>query len=77
MYNLLKAFLFLFDPETVHRLTILFLKFIPINKTSIPPELSIKIFGLDFMSPIGLAAGLIKMLKCMIKCYNLVLVLLK
>ena len=57
MYNLLKAFLFLFDPEIVHRLTILFLKFIPINKTSIPPELNIKIFGLDFMSPIGLAAG--------------------
>ena len=57
MYNLLKAFLFLFDPEIVHRLTILFLKFIPINKTSIPPELNIKIFGLDFLSPIGLAAG--------------------
>ena len=57
MYNLLKAFLFLFDPEIVHRLTILFLKYIPINKTSIPPELNIKIFGLDFMSPIGLAAG--------------------
>ena len=57
MYNLFKAFLFLFDPEIVHRLTILFIKFIPINKTSIPPELNIKIFGLDFLSPIGLAAG--------------------
>ena len=27
MYNLFKAFLFLFDPEVIHRLTILFLKF--------------------------------------------------
>ena len=57
MYNLLKAFLFLFDPEIVHRLTILFLKFIPINKPSIPKELNTKILGLDFLSPIGLAAG--------------------
>ena len=40
MYNLFKAFLFLFDPEVIHRLTILFLKFIPLNKTFIPKELN-------------------------------------
>ena len=57
MYNLLKAFLFLFDPEIVHRLTILFLKFIPINKTSIPPRIKYKNLWYEFMSPIGLAAG--------------------
>ena len=57
MYNLFKAFLFLFDPEVIHRLTILFLKFIPLNKTFIPKELNTKIFGMNFSSPIGLAAG--------------------
>jgi len=71
MYKLLKAFLFLFDPEAIHRLTILFLKFVPLNKTFIPKELNIKIFGLNFSSPIGLAAGFDKNAEVYSKILNL------
>ena len=71
MYNLFKAFLFLFDPEVIHRLTILFLKFIPLNKTFIPKELNTKIFGMNFSSPIGLAAGFDKNAEVCSKMFNL------
>ena len=71
MYKLFKAFLFLFDPEVIHRLTILFLKFVPLNKTFIPKELNIKIFGLNFSSPIGLAAGFDKNAEVYSKILNL------
>ena len=71
MYKLFKAFLFLFDPEAIHRLTILFLKFVPLNKTFIPKELNIKIFGLNFLSPIGLAAGFDKNAEVYSKILNL------
>ena len=71
MYNLFKAFLFLFDPEVIHRLTILFLKFIPLNKTFIPKELNTKIFGMNFSSPIGLAAGFDKNAEVYSKMFNL------
>ena len=71
MYKLFKAFLFLFDPEAIHRLTILFLKFVPLNKTFIPKELNIKIFGLNFSSPIGLAAGFDKNAEVYSKILNL------
>ena len=71
MYNLFKVFLFLFDPEVIHRLTILFLKFIPLNKTLIPKELNTKIFGLNFSSPIGLAAGFDKNAEAYNKILNL------
>ena len=71
MYNLFKAFLFLFDPEVIHRLTILFLKFIPLYKTLIPKELNTKIFGLNFSSPIGLAAGFDKNAEVYGKILNL------
>ena len=71
MYKLFKVFLFLFDPEVIHRLTILFLKFVPLNKTFIPKELNIKIFGLNFSSPIGLAAGFDKNAEVYSKILNL------
>ena len=71
MYNLFKAFLFLFDPEVIHRLTILFLKLIPLNKTFIPKELNTKIFGMNFSSPIGLAAGFDKNAEVYSKMFNL------
>ena len=71
MYNLFKAFLFLFDPEAIHRLIILFLKFIPLNKTFIPKELNTKIFGMNFSSPICLAAGFDKNAEVYSKMLNL------
>ena len=57
MYKLIKSFLFLFDPELIHKFTILFIKFIPLKKVYIPDELRINLFGLNFLSPVGLAAG--------------------
>jgi dihydroorotate dehydrogenase len=68
MYKLLlRPFLFLFDPETIHHFTFNFLKFtlsIPgvksliVNIYSVKhPSLKRKLFGLEFENPVGLAAG--------------------
>lgn len=66
MYSILKRFLFLFPPETAHHLTFFFLSLpgMPflIRLFSRPPHpaLSKRVFGLDFPSQVGLAAGLDK-----------------
>lgn len=68
MYKIfLRPFLFLFQPETVHHLTINFLKVInriPFIKAllrvffiSSNKELKQTLFGLEFKNPVGLAAG--------------------
>jgi dihydroorotate dehydrogenase len=70
MYKILKAFLFLLDPEKAHYFTFSFLK----SLHKIPgfgsllksiyriedPRLERKLFGLTFRNPVGLAAGLDK-----------------
>ena len=57
MYYLFKPILFLFDPELIHRLTLFSLKLFPFRKKNIDKTLNNKIFGLNFLSPVGLAAG--------------------
>ncbi len=67
MYNLLKPFLFLFQPEKAHHLTIVLARIgfnIPIigwllkgYYTVEDKSLERKLFGLTFKNPVGLAAG--------------------
>ena len=67
MYNLLKPFLFLFQPEKAHHLTIILARIgfgIPIlgwllkNYYSVADKsLERQLFGLTFKNPVGLAAG--------------------
>lgn len=64
MYNLIKPFLFAFDPEDIHRITFKILPHIPKkikNFYKIEDEkLNRNLFGINFPNPIGLAAGLDK-----------------
>ncbi len=61
--NFIKPLLFLFSPETAHRLTTRLLRFSPIRsvlKNMLVfehPMLERNIFGLHFKNPVGLAAG--------------------
>lgn len=45
------------DPETAHRLTITALKFSPKHPPNDDPRLAVRVFGLNFTNPIGMAAG--------------------
>ena len=71
MYSLFKPILFLFDPEKIHRLTLLSLKLFPFSKKKIYTNLKNKVFGLNFSSPIGLAAGFDKDAEVFDKLFNL------
>lgn len=67
MYQLLKPFLFLFNPEKAHKITTGLLHFvlkIPLGKSLIrgmfnfqDQRLKREVFGLKFKNPVGLAAG--------------------
>ena len=67
MYALLRAILFLFDPERIHRFVARFIRFAaerPGLAASLrrrfatgDERLRVRAFGLDFPSPLGLAAG--------------------
>ncbi|MCC6157570.1 MAG: quinone-dependent dihydroorotate dehydrogenase [Deltaproteobacteria bacterium] len=64
---LIRPFLFLFDPESVHRFAFAALRFLmaipgvaaPARRVlgSDDPRLRVRAFGIDFPNPIGLAAG--------------------
>ncbi len=57
----LKPFLFSLDAEYAHRLTIRMLSLMPpFPPPRERPELAIKLWGIDFPNPIGLAAGMDK-----------------
>lgn len=63
MYNLLRPLLFLLNPEIAHTLTLDALGLL--KKTSLLPDhtincLPVRVMGLDFPNPVGLAAGLDK-----------------
>jgi dihydroorotate dehydrogenase len=59
--KLLKPFLFALDAEQAHRLTLQMLSLIPrLTPPRDSPELGIKLWGMDFRNPIGLAAGMDK-----------------
>ncbi|WP_294393568.1 quinone-dependent dihydroorotate dehydrogenase [uncultured Sphingomonas sp.] len=60
-FPLLRPLLFSLDPERAHRLTIAMLKAMP-RRTPVAhdPALAVRVGGLDFPSPVGLAAGVDK-----------------
>ena len=65
IYPLFRALLFRLDPETAHHLTLNLIRmaggFAPLNwalrQTFSAPEQPVKVFGLNFSNPVGLAAG--------------------
>ena len=58
LYPLLRPLIFTLDAERAHGLTIAALKLMPGGAAAKPdPALAIRVAGLDFPSPIGLAAG--------------------
>ena len=58
LYPLIRPFAFALDAERAHRLTIQALKLVPPHRPpDLPASLRTKVAGLDFPSPIGLAAG--------------------
>ena len=56
-YSFLKSLLFLFDPESAHRITINYLRFAKFKKPKLYKVLNSRVFGLNFHNPIGIAAG--------------------
>ncbi|HWI75977.1 MAG TPA: quinone-dependent dihydroorotate dehydrogenase [Sphingomicrobium sp.] len=57
LYRLLRPFVFALDAETAHRATIAALKWLPLHSAHLPKSLSTTVAGLEFPSPVGLAAG--------------------
>lgn len=58
LYPLLRPFAFALDPEKAHRATIEALKLIPAHRPpDLPKSLRTTVAGIDFPSPVGLAAG--------------------
>ena len=58
MYRLLRPLMFTLDAETAHRATIVALKLLPVRALpAFPPSLRVRVAGIDFPSPVGLAAG--------------------
>jgi dihydroorotate dehydrogenase len=58
LYPLIRPLAFALDAETAHRLTIKALKLIPARRPpDFPPSLKTTVAGLDFPTPVGLAAG--------------------
>jgi dihydroorotate dehydrogenase len=58
LYSLLRPLVFALDAERAHRLTIRALKALPAGRAAGPdPVLAMRVAGLDFPNPVGLAAG--------------------
>ena len=58
---ILRPYLFGLDAESAHRLTLSMLSAMPPFSTpKDPPELGVKLWGIDFSNPVGLAAGMDK-----------------
>jgi dihydroorotate dehydrogenase len=57
LYSLFRPLLFSIEEEAAHRVTIASLKLMPRGRTEPHPRLRIRVAGLDFPNPIGLAAG--------------------
>src|SRR4051795_10420185 len=58
LYPLLRPLAFALDAERAHRATIGALKLLPAGRPAEPdPMLSVRVAGLDFPNPVGLAAG--------------------
>jgi len=57
LYRLLRPFMFALDAEVAHRATIAALKWLPLHSAHFPASLRTSVAGLEFPSPVGLAAG--------------------
>ena len=57
LYRILRPMVFALDAETAHRATIAALKLLPTHSAHLPESLKSTVAGLDFPSPVGLAAG--------------------
>jgi dihydroorotate dehydrogenase len=58
LYPLVRPFAFALDAERAHRLAIGLLKAVPAGAPAVPdPRLQVRVAGLDFPNPVGLAAG--------------------
>ena len=57
LYPLLRPLLFALGPETAHRVTLKALKLLPLHSPHLPETLKSTVAGIDFPSPVGLAAG--------------------
>lgn len=57
LYPLLRPFVFALDAEAAHRATIAAVRLLPVHSSHLPESLRTTVAGLDFPSPIGLAAG--------------------
>ena len=57
LYGLARPFLFSLDPETAHRVTLRLAGLLPYSPVKSCP---VRVMGLDFPNPVGLAAGLDK-----------------
>ncbi|HEY1980504.1 MAG TPA: dihydroorotate dehydrogenase (quinone), partial [Xanthobacteraceae bacterium] len=56
--RLIRPFLHRLDPEDAHRLAIKGLKYAPLPSAAADDErLAMRVFGLNFPNPIGIAAG--------------------
>lgn len=56
-YPLLRPFIFALGAEAAHRATIAAVKLLPLHSAHLPQSLKTTVAGIDFPSPIGLAAG--------------------
>ena len=81
MFSFIRPFIFNLDPEKAHDLAIKSLKFnfLPSNLFSVQGEeiLNTSLFGKEISNPIGLAAGLIKAQRFIMKYLKSVLDLLR
>ena len=57
LYPLLRPFIFSLDAEFAHRATIAALKMLPLHSAHLPQSLKTTVAGIEFPSPVGLAAG--------------------
>jgi dihydroorotate dehydrogenase len=57
LYRFARPALFMLDPEMAHRATILGLRCMPFREARFEPSLAHQVAGINFPSPIGLAAG--------------------
>ena len=58
LYRLIRPLAFALDAETAHRATVAALQVLPVRRPpDFPASLHSRVAGIDFASPIGLAAG--------------------
>ena len=57
LYQIFRPLVFTLGAETAHRATIAALKLLPLHDQHLPRSLKTNVAGIDFPSPVGLAAG--------------------